>query len=247
MKQRPSFRQVLLLFGGLLLLWELVALPLQLAILPPPTAVIAKMAEIFVPKLWIHLYYSLGRILFGMSIAIILGAAIGYLMGLYPRCGQLLSPLLYFTYPIPKVALLPVVMLLCGLGLLSKTVMIVLIVIFQIILTVRDAVQEIPAETFHIMQSLSANRRQIFREVVFPATLSALLTAARLALGTAISILFFTETYGTSYGIGYFIMDAWLRMNYPEMYAGIFLLSLTGFVLFVLLDWLESRSCRWQK
>ncbi len=247
MKHRTHPFSILLATLLLILLWAAAAALLARPILPGPLTTAQKMLEILPGKLSPHLMYSLGRVLLGMGISALLGAALGYLMGSSSRWDRLLSPVLYFTYPIPKVALLPVVMLLCGLGLLSKTLMIVLITVFQIILTVRDAVQALPAEPFDLMKTLGAGRLQLFSEVVFPASLPALLTALRLALGTAISVLFFTETYGTSYGLGYFIMDAWLRMNYPEMYAGILLLSLTGFLLFCLLDVLERICCRWAR
>ena len=245
--ERHSWIDILSIFILLLLLWKIASQLIALPILPAPETILQKMFQIFPEKLSIHLGYSLVRVVLGMSISAVLGAFLGYLMGMFPRWDRLLSPLLYFTYPIPKVALLPAIMLLCGLGLLSKTLMIVLIVVFQIILTVRNAVQSLPAENFYLLQALGATPWQIFREIVFPGSLPAFLTAIRQALGTAISILFFTETYGTRYGIGYFIMDAWMRMNYPEMYAGIFLLSICGFLLFLLLDLLEKICCQWQR
>ena len=66
-------------------------------------------------------------------------------------------------------------------------------------------------------------------------------------MATAISVLFFTETFGTQYGMGYYIMDAWLRVNYLDMYAGIVVLSLIGLCLFGIIDMVEARACRWQK
>jgi NitT/TauT family transport system permease protein len=60
-------------------------------------------------------------------------------------------------------------------------------------------------------------------------------------------VLFFTETFGTQYGMGYYIMDAWLRVNYLDMYAGIVVLSLIGLCLFGISDMVEARVCRWQK
>lgn len=170
----------------------------------------------------------------------------GFLMGYFERVDKVLSPLVYFTYPVPKIALLPVVMLLFGLGESSKLIMIVLIIIFQIIITARDAVKDIPQETFRSLQSLGASRWQTFSEIVLPASIAEILTSTRLALGTAVSILFFTETFGTEYGMGYFIMDSWMRVNYLDMYAGIVVLSLMGFVLFVAIDLAENYICAWR-
>lgn len=65
-------------------------------------------------------------------------------------------------------------------------------------------------------------------------------------MGTAISILFFAEGYGTNYGIGYYIMDAWNRIDYISMYSGIVVISLLGFGMFTLIDMLEEKLCRWK-
>lgn len=73
------------------------------------------------------------------------------------------------------------------------------------------------------------------------------LSTIRVAIGTAISVLFVTETYGTDKGMGYFIIDAWMRLSYIEMYGGIVILSIVGFALFFLTDMAESYFCRWRE
>jgi len=234
---------------GLLLviiIWQALAWLLKIPIIPPPLAVLTNLIEIFADKMGLHLLYSLGRIIVGISIAILIGVPTGLLMGYFERIDKVLSPLVYFTYPIPKIALLPIIMLLFGLGEGSKLIMIVLIVIFQIIITSRDAVKAIPQDIFRSLQSLGAGRLQMFTEIIIPASLADVLTATRLALGTAVSILFFTETFGTEYGMGYFIMDAWMRVNYLDMYGGIVILSLMGFVLFTVIDITEKRVSAWR-
>ncbi len=229
-----------------IILWQAAAWLLNRPIVPSPGAVLVNILQIFTRQMQVHIFYSLGRILAGIVISILLGVALGFLMGYFDRVNKILSPLVYFTYPVPKIALLPIVMLLFGLGEASKLIMIVLIIVFQIIITTRDAVKNIPQEIFRSLQSLGANRRQIFSEIIIPASLPEVLTAARLALGTAVSILFFTETFGTEYGMGYFIMDAWMRVNYLDMYAGIVMLSFMGFCLFIMLDMAENYLCSWR-
>lgn len=236
------------LYGGLMLLvaWYIISMLANRPIIPNPLAVFVQIGAIFTSKMAIHVVYSLSRILEGMAISILIGVPLGFLMGYFEKVDRILSPLMYFAYPIPKIALLPVIMVLFGLGEVSKILMIVLIIIFQIIVTARDAVKDIPPETFYALQSLGAGRLQVFSEIVTPAALPEVLTATRLALGTAISILFFTETFGTQYGMGFFIMDSWLRVNYLDMYAGILILSLIGFCLFVAIDYAEKRICSWR-
>ncbi|MDD4562862.1 MAG: ABC transporter permease [Syntrophomonadaceae bacterium] len=229
-----------------IILWQAVAWLLKLPIVPFPWAVCINIIEIFAAKMEIHVLYSTGRVLAGIAIAILLGLPLGFLMGYFEKVDKILSPLVYFTYPVPKLALLPIVMLLFGLGETSKLIMIVIIIVFQIIITARDAVKDIPPEIFRSLNSLGASKLQMLSQIILPASLAEVLTSIRLALGTAVSVLFFTETYGTEYGMGYFIMDAWLRVNYLDMYAGIVVLSLMGFCLFIAIDIAENRMCSWR-
>lgn len=246
MLSKEKWHGALYSFVMVIILWAALSWLLKLPIIPSPYAVLINIVEIFCSKMEIHVVYSLGRILAGIAIAILAGVPVGFLMGYFEKINQVLSPLVYFTYPIPKIALLPVVMLLFGLGEASKLIMIVLIIVFQIIITSRDAVRNIPQEIFRSLQSLGASRLQIFSEIIIPASLSDVLTAIRLALGTAVSILFFTETFGTEYGMGYFIMDSWMRVNYLDMYAGIVILSFMGFCLFMAIDIIENYTSSWR-
>lgn len=227
-------------------IWHLASLLVGLPIIPTPFRVLGNLSEIFMQYIAVHGVYSLWRIVAGLCLAIAVGVPLGVCMGYFNSCDRLLSPLVYLTYPIPKIALLPILMLLCGLGELSKIVMIFLIIVFQVIVAVRDGVRSIPRETYYPLYSLGASFADIFRHILLPASMPKFLTAVRVAMATSISVLFFTETFGTQYGMGYFIMDAWLRVNYLEMYSGIIVLSLIGMLLFGIIDLLESKICHWQ-
>lgn len=246
MLSKEKWQGSLYSFLFVIAVWYALALIIQRPIVPSPLAVFETIVRIYASKIHVHVLYSLMRILEGIAISIALGVPLGFLMGYFNKIDKLLSPLVYFTYPVPKIALLPVVMLLFGLGEASKLIMIILIIIFQIIITSRDAVKAIPAETFRSLQSLGASRVQMFTEIIIPASLSDVLTSTRLALGTAVSILFFTETFGTEYGMGYFIMDSWMRVNYLDMYSGIVVLSFMGFIIFTVIDALEHFICSWR-
>ncbi len=230
----------------LTLVWWLVAKAVALPIIPSPVLVAENLADIFMKYIAIHSIYSLWRIGAGLLLAIAVGLPLGVLMGYFSKWDRFLSPLVYLTYPIPKIALLPILMLLFGVGESSKIIMIFLIIVFQVVVAVRDGIRSIPKETLYPLYSLGAGFKDIFFEVLWPASLPKFITAIRVALATAISVLFFTETFGTKYGMGYFIMDAWLRVNYLEMYSGIVVLSLIGLVLFTAIDLIERHACHWQ-
>ncbi|ETT47511.1 ABC transporter permease [Paenibacillus sp. FSL P4-0338] len=239
--------RLLLVFAGMNVVWYVAYLLMNHAILPSPCAVYKAMFQLGAHDVALNVGYSLLRIFEGVLLALLLGLLAGLLMGRSPFWNRVLDPVVYLTYPIPKIALLPVVMLFFGLGETSKVLMIMLILLFQVIISVRDGVKAIPESTYDVLTSIGASTMQKFWNVTLPGALSVILSTIRISLGTAISILFFTEIYGTEHGMGFFIMDAWLRLDYPEMYAGIMLFSLVGFVLFLLVDVLDYRFMKWRR
>jgi len=232
--------------AAVLIIWQLFAMALNIAFIPSPIEVLSNICEKFISKIAVHTLLSLWRIFAGVIASILVGVPLGLCMGYFPEWNKRLSPLLYFTYPIPKIALLPLVMLIFGLGEFSKIFMIMLIVVFQIVVSMRDTVRSIPKDTFYSMISLGARRWAIFRMVVIPASLPTLFSSIRVSLGTALSVLFFTETFGTQYGLGYFIMDSWMRVNYADMFSGILILGMMGLLLFGFVDIFERIVCRWK-
>ncbi|WP_379130674.1 ABC transporter permease [Paenibacillus sp. sgz500958] len=226
--------------------WYIAYLLMNHPILPSPLAVYRAMAGLGAAEIAVNVGYSLFRIFAGVLLALMIGLLIGLLMGRSQFWNRLLDPVVYLTYPVPKIALLPVVMLFFGLGETSKILMIILILLFQVIISVRDGIKAIPESTYDVLSSLHASSAQKFWHVTLPGALSVILSTIRISLGTAISVLFFTEIYGTEHGMGFFIMDAWLRLDYPEMYAGIMLFSLVGFILFLLVDILDARFMKWR-
>lgn len=214
-------------------------------LIPSPFIVYARMDIAFLNSMTSHIGASLWRLFLGLSISIILGLCLGLLMARTKFGDILLNPLMYFLYPIPKMAFLPVIMIVFGLGNPTTITMIVLIIVFQVMINVRDGINSIPIESYHILLALGANSWQLFKNITFPAALSSILSSIRVALGTATAILFITETHGTRHGMGFYIMDSFSRINYIDMYAGIVILSLVAFVLFLFVDILDSTLLKW--
>ena len=244
------FKKIWNLFKGFILfnlIWYTLALMINSRVLPTPDKVYSHLPTLIQNGLNLHISASLYRLSTGLLISFLIGTFFGLLMGYFPNMNKLFNPLVYFVYPVPKTALLPVAMTIYGLGDNSKITIIVLITVFQIIVSVRDAVINVSKEHYQSLISLGASPIQLFYHVTFPAILTELLTSIRVTLGTALSILFFVEAYGTKQGIGYFIQDSWSRINYIDMYSGILVLSLVGVFLFIFIDVLENRCCRWKK
>lgn len=246
MKYRENIKTFLKGFLMINILWYLAALIVNMRVLPSPIKVYMGLGVLMDRQILLHILASLWRVFGAISMSFLVGMPLGIIMA-YSKVGnKILNPLVYFTYPIPKTALLPVIMLLWGLGDKSKIIVIVLIVIFQIIVSVRDSILNIPEEVYDPLKTLGASKLQIFKFVTFPAILPELITNLRLSIGTSLSILFFIEGYGTQFGIGYFILDSWTRIDYIAMYGGIIVVSILGFILFMATDMLEQKICRWK-
>lgn len=238
--------RLLIGFVGFLLLWELLYLLLDTHTIPAPAKTLQFM--ITVPDMLLrHSMASLLRVLTAIGISLIIGVPAGVLIGVNKACSKILSPLLYFIYPIPKVAFLPVFMLLFGLGNTSKIILIIWIIIFQIILSIRDGVEQIPPLYFKVMEGLCVTTRQKYRFLILPAVLPQIFSGLRISVGIALASLFFAENYATRYGMGYYILSAWTKMNYVEMFGGILSLGFLGILLFLLLDRLEAVCVPWMK
>ncbi|WP_239257099.1 ABC transporter permease [Listeria ilorinensis] len=243
---RQATGQLLIGLIGILIIWELLYLIIDKAVIPSPFTTIEQFFQ-DLPLLLPHISSSLYRIVIAIVISLLIGVPLGILIGVNKWCDRILSPILYMIYPIPKVAFLPVFMILYGLGDFSKIMLIIWIIVFQIILSVRDGISQIEPRYFQVMTSLYAGKWQSFRHLLFPAILPQILSGLRVCIGIALASLFFAENYATDYGLGYYIMNAWSTIDYPDMFCGILALCLLGYLLFKLIDGLEYLLVPWQR
>lgn len=237
-------RDILLAALVLGVVWQIVAVILNRDILPTPLEVLDALF-VQVPRglAW-HFVVSAWRVVASIVLAVIVATPAGLVLGQYPRVNRFFAPVIYLTYPIPKIVFLPIVILFLGIGDASKIAIIFLILFFQVLVVVRDASASIRPELLYSVRSLGAGRRALLRFVYLPATLPAVLTAVRVSIGTAIAVLFFTESFATSAGLGYYvIVDTFQRIAYTEMYAGIVAMSLLGLGLYFVVDTLERAWC----
>lgn len=225
--------------------WQLAAAALGTRALPSPVDTARALVAALGEGLLRHLGVSAWRVLVATALGLALGAPAGLVMGRSRRLDAIAGPLVFLAYPVPKVVFLPVLLVLFGIGDGPKVALIALIVFFQILVTARDAARGIPRSAVLSVRSLGASRRQVIRHVVVPAVLPDVFTALRISTGTAIAVLFFSETVAGTDGLGWFIMDAWTRVSYAEMFAGIVVMALLGVAIYEALEILEARLCRW--
>lgn len=240
-------RDLLLAVLSLAVLWELLAVVVNRPILPSPLQVLKEFIFQFPGELGIHFLASFWRVAASMILSIALAAPAGMILGQYPSLDRIFSPMIYLVYPVPKVVLVPVVLLFLGINDLSKIVIILLILFFQILVLVRDQAASIRPELLYSVKSLGAGRRALFRYVYLPASLPAILTALRQSIGTAVAVLYVVELVATQKGLGYYIyLQGSTLFDYPRMYAGILAMSLMGLGMYFTADILHRKLCRWQ-
>jgi len=240
-------RKVLAAALGIGVFWQLSSWLVNEPILPGPLLVL----QTFFVEIWkdlgLHFLTSLWRVAASMLLSVALAAPAGLVLGQSKRLNEFFSPVIYLLYPIPKVVLVPVVLLFLGISDLSKVVIIFLILFFQILVLVRDQAASIRSEMLYSVRSLGAGRRGLFRFVYLPASLPAILTALRQSIGTAVAVLYIVELIATRRGLGYYIyFHGSTLFNYPKMYAGVLAMSLLGLGLYFLVDVLHRKLAPWQ-
>lgn len=229
------------------LIWHLFAVIVNSHIFPEPIHVIQTFfKEIQSGQLLEHILVSVYRVLLSIFFASVTATPLGTILGMSNRLYSISAPVIYLTYPIPKIVFLPLVLLFLGLGDASKVFLISLILFFQVVLLVRDNVKNVNPELILSIESLGAGKFTMLKEVYFPASLPGLFSALRISTGVAMAVLFFVESFGTHKGLGYYILvDSWGRLAYEELYAGVLAMALVGLTIYYILDASEKYFCKW--
>ncbi|MDR1577858.1 MAG: ABC transporter permease [Deltaproteobacteria bacterium] len=235
--------------------WTVLALAIGEGILPTPWAVAQDLwRRLGQVSFYQHLGVSFWRATAGFFLGLVLAIPLGWLMGGLKKVDDYLAPLLFLTYPVPKILFLPVLIVSLGLGEAPKIVLVAVTVGYQALVIIRDSVVNLDrsyGEAFAAMwpthRSLAAKVLAKTRHVLWPACLPAVATATRLTSGTAVSVLFMAESFATDMGLGFIIMDAWGNLDLPRMFSGIVAMGLLGGFYYNLAKGLEKKLCPWVK
>lgn len=224
-----------------IVLWQVIAAALGARVLPSPQAVAAAFGDDW-SQLLVHVAYSTARVVASVCAAVLIAVPVATLLGMAPLVDRAVFPVLYALYALPKVVFLPLVVVTLGVGEVSKVVIIGLVIGFQMVVPVRDAVRRISDDHLALMRQMGATREQTWRLLVLPAVMPAVATSLRLAIGTALAVLYIAEFTASSHGLGYYIsLNASVLLNYPAVYAGAALLGCLGVTLFGLVAIFERR------
>lgn len=197
-------------------------------------------------ELWGHIGISLLRALVGFLIGAVPGLIIGLSMGLFPIVRAGIWPMVGALYPIPKIAILPLVMLLFGLGESSKWAIIAIGVFFPILINSMAGVMNIESIYHDVGRNFGASRLNRYLTIALPGALPLVITGVRLAWGVALLLIVAAEFVAAKSGLGFLIWQSWQTFAVEEMYVGIIAISMLGYLSFVLLDEASKILVPWR-
>ena len=234
---------------ALLAIWEIVP-RLGLtdpAFLPPFSDVIAAGWQLAQSgELYDDVAASLLRALSGFLIAVVLIVPLGLAVGWYARLGELLNQFIEVCRNTAPLALLPVFILLLGIGELSKITMVIYSCAWPLLLNTIAAVKQVDPLLVKSARTMGASPQQLFRKVILPAALPTIFVGIRLASASAMLVLVASEMVGAKAGLGYLIIYSQYSFLIPQMYFGILGITVIGLTFNALLETLERRLMRWK-
>jgi ABC-type nitrate/sulfonate/bicarbonate transport system permease component len=215
--------------------------------LPSPLAIIDALWQLTVSgDLWRHLSISLVRIGSGWVIGSALGVVLGVLMGLTSMGRAIGMPLVSAIYPIPKIALLPLLILWLGIGEAPKIVTIASGVFFPSVIATLAGVDGASRTLIRMGQSFNMPMRSIIWKIILPSALPGILAGFRITVSIALILVVSAEMIGAQYGIGAFLLTAGNLMQSDDLMAGVVILSILGLLIGTGLTALERFFLRWR-
>lgn len=234
---------------ALLVAWEIAARLglVDVRFFPAPTSIIAALIEIARSgELWANTEISLQRLVLGFLLGGIPALVLGIIMGISRPIRAMIDPLIATTYPIPKSSILPLILLIFGLGEMSKIVMVAIGVFYPIAINATAGVLQINRIYLDVGKSFKASRWETFRTIALPGALPFVMTGVKLGAGLGLILIAIAEMVGAKSGIGYMIWSAWETFSVERMYVGLFVIAIIGFVMTLGLNEIERWLIPWK-
>jgi NitT/TauT family transport system permease protein len=234
---------------AVLALWQLAGTTslVNALFLPTPLAICRAIYQLAVSgALWRHVSWSLMRIGVGWVLGTVAGVAVGFAIGLFTIARSVGITFISALFPIPKIALLPLLILWLGIGEEPKIATIALGVFFSTAISVYSGVDAVPRNLIRMAQSFNVPFATIVRRVVWPGALPSILAGFRITASVALLLVVSAEMIGAEFGIGAFVLQAGNLMQTDQLLAGVVMLSLFGLAVGKLISLLEARLLHWR-
>jgi ABC-type nitrate/sulfonate/bicarbonate transport system permease component len=197
-------------------------------------------------EIYNDLYVSGVEFLGGYLLAVVVGIPFGILVGWYKRMSYIFDPFINAMNATPRVALLPLIIIWLGIGILSKVGIIFLGAVFSILINTRDGVKTTPSNLLNAARSFGASEWIVFKTVVLPSTVPFILTGLRLAVGRALVGVLVGELYAATAGIGFMITVAGATFQTDKVFVGVLIFAISGMISMELLTKLEKKFDKWR-
>jgi NitT/TauT family transport system permease protein len=203
-------------------------------ILPPPADVGDSLVDMFSGgSIWGHIRVTLIEVVAGFGIAVVVGTALGAVLGRMLWLERAVQPAMVAFQVVPKIALVPIFVILFGYGITSKIVVTVILAFFPIMLNVLLGVRSVDRGHRDVMRGLGASRWQTFRDLELPSTLPYVFAGAEVGIVFAVIGAIVGEYLGANQGLGYLVVTNLNALDAPGLYAVIVLLAVLGTVLYL--------------
>ena len=189
---------------------------------------------------------SLTRLALGVLVGGVPALVLGIAMGLYRPVRAAMEPLVAATYPIPKSAILPLILLVFGLGEASKIVMVALGMFYPVLINSMAGVMQIDRIYLDVGRNFGASRWQVFRTIALPGALPSIMAGVKLGVGMGLILIAIAEMVGAQSGLGYMIWNAWQILIVETMYVGLCAIAVLGFAFNLILHEIERRILPWK-
>jgi ABC-type nitrate/sulfonate/bicarbonate transport system permease component len=234
---------------ALLVVWEACARFgwIDTRFFPAPSSVISTLIDMLrTGELVTHTAVSLERLAYGTVFGAVPALLLGIAMGLNRSIRALFDPLIAATLPVPKSAILPLALLIFGLGEGSKIFMVAIGVFFPMVINTTTGVLEINKIYLDVGRNYNANRWNTFWTIALPGALPVIMTGLKLGIGIGLILIAVAEMVGAKSGLGYLIWSAWSTFAVEQMYVGLFVIALIGFLVTLGLNELQRIIIPWK-
>ena len=236
--------------GIFLIIWELTGNVFQWInpmFMSAPSLIFKAAFEMFRSgEIYHDLYISGVELLGGYFLAVAVAIPFGIMVGWYKRLSYVFDPFINAMNATPRVALLPLIIIWLGIGILSKVGIIFLGAVFSILINTRDGVKTTPVNLLNAARSFGASEWMVFKAVVLPSTVPFILTGLRLAVGRALVGVLVGELYAATAGIGFMITVAGATFQTDKVFVGVLIFALSGMIGMELLTKVERKFDKWR-
>lgn len=228
--------------------WQILSMQSGSRMLPGLDAVAKRLAELSTSgELWSHMSTTLARGALGLTIALVMGFLLGVLAARVRWVGAALHPVVSVLYPVPKLALYPVVILLLGFGAGSKVTQVALECFFPIFVQCHAGARSVPRNMLWLAQNAGASRWQLLTQMILPVTLPYLLTGLRVAVPIMLIVMCVTEFIGESEGLGYLVTRYASYFDSAAAFGVVFVLGALGLLFDRIVVALRRRWVFWER